>query len=133
MAGSPEAQRRHRAAERVLLKRLKTEMPDVYAKWWTEATTPIEVRDLLGELAHSVESTSPPGGEPAPVESTVPDLLENLARSIDEAKDASKRFREARAKQAADLLQPTPGLVRPKKGDVRKGKRWTGYAWVDAE
>ena len=111
MAGSPEAQRRYRAAERTLLKRLKTEMPDVYAKWWTEATTPVEVRDLLGELAHSVESTSPPGGEPAgEVDSTVPDLLENLARSIDDAKDAAKRFREA-----------------------RKNQKWTGYAWVDAE
>ena len=92
MAGSPEAQRRHRAAERVILKRLKAEMPDVHAKWWAEAMAP-------------VESTSPPGGEPASVESTVPDLLENLARSFDAAHEALKRH--------------------------RKGQHWTGYAWVD--
>jgi hypothetical protein len=36
MAGSAEAQRRHRWRERQLLIRLRRDLPDVWAAWWAD-------------------------------------------------------------------------------------------------
>jgi Leu/Phe-tRNA-protein transferase len=37
MAGSPEAQRRQKWAERWVRRRLREERPDLHNRWWAEA------------------------------------------------------------------------------------------------